>query len=153
MKTNDMRNGVSGSRLTTDEVIADFFPETADELRVLNDRLTTEAAFVEVATRSPRYSQQKSTTPVFVIAGFKPKLVDAFYGQFIYPVFEARLPDDVGSVDALSEVLVNVRVANTAGACTLKVHSHTSPIRVHELIIVIIIIVIMGYTTTQQTRN
>jgi len=92
-----------------DNVIAKFFPESVDELYLLNDKLTTEeAAFVEVPTRSPRYSQQKSMTPVFVIPGFKPKLVETFYRQFFYPVFEARLPENIGSVDAVSEVLVNV---------------------------------------------
>lgn len=111
------RHGVNGKRKTNvfsgsqqmDDVIAKFFPDSIDELYLLNDKLTTdEPVFVEVPTRSPRYSEQKSTTPVFVIPGFKPKLVETFYRRFFYPVFEARLPQNIGSVDALSEVLVNV---------------------------------------------
>lgn len=88
--------------------MANIFPESSEELRLLNDKLTKEAEFVEVSTKSPRYSQTKSVTPVFVIPGFKPKLIESLYKQFFYPVFEAQLPEDIGSIDELSEILVNV---------------------------------------------
>jgi len=74
----------------------------------LHDKITKEAGFIEVPTRSPRLSQLKSVTPVFVIPGLKPKLVESFYKHFFYPVFEAQYPNDIISIDNLSEILVNV---------------------------------------------
>jgi len=49
---------------------------------------------------------------VFLIPGFKPKLIKTFYEKLSYPVFEAKLPDDIGSIDEISLILVNVRDIN-----------------------------------------
>jgi len=46
---------------------------------------------------------------VFLIPGFKPKLIKTFYEKLGYPVFEAQLPEDIGSIDEISKILVNVR--------------------------------------------
>jgi len=90
------------------DVIANFFPESAYELHLLNNKIVKEAGFIEVATRSPRLSQLKSVIPVFVIPGFKSKSTESFYKQFFYPVFEAQYPEDITSIDNLAETLVNV---------------------------------------------
>lgn len=90
-------------------VASNFFPENADELhQLLNDKITDTATFFEVPTRSPRLSQLKSVVPVFVVPGFKPKIMEPLYKHFFYPVFEAQLPECVYSIDELSETLVNV---------------------------------------------
>eukprot|EP00102_Acyrthosiphon_pisum_P016442 XP_008187406.1 PREDICTED: fatty acid synthase-like [Acyrthosiphon pisum] len=88
-------------------IITNILPESSDELHCLNDTQTQETEFVEVSTRSPRLSQLKSVMPVFLIPGFKPKLIKAFYEKLSYPVFEAQLPDDIGSIDEISQILVN----------------------------------------------
>lgn len=85
-----------------------FFPASNEELNLLNDKITKEAGFVEVQTKSPRYSQLKSVTPVFIIPGFKPKLMETFYKTISYPAFEAQLPEEVNSINELSETLVYV---------------------------------------------
>lgn len=89
-------------------IITNFFPENNEELQLLNDKILKEVRFVEVQTKSPRYSHLKSVTPVFLIPGFKPKLLDTFYKKMFYPVFEAQLPEDINSIDELSIILVNV---------------------------------------------
>lgn len=91
-----------------DDVISNFFPESIDELYLMNDKYANEACFIEVQTRSPRFSQLKSVTPVFVIPGFKPKLMEIFYKQLFYPSFEAYLPENISSIDEISEILVKV---------------------------------------------
>jgi len=95
------------------DVIANFFPESADELHLLNKKIAKEAGFIEVSTRSPRLSQLKSVIPVFVIPGLKPKPIESFYKQFLYPVFEAQYPENISSIDNLAEALVNVRLRCT----------------------------------------
>jgi len=100
-------DGVLGSQ-HTDDVIVNFFPDSVDELYLLNDKIVNEAKFVEVQTKSPRFSQLKSVLPIFVVPGFKPKLIETLYANLLYPAFEAQLPSDVHSIDRLSEDLVNV---------------------------------------------
>lgn len=90
------------------DVIANFFPESTDELHYLDDKITNEAKFVEVQTISPKFTQTKSVIPIFVIPGFKPKLVETLYTKLFYPTFEAQLPDDICSIDELSNNLVTV---------------------------------------------
>lgn len=89
-------------------MIKNFFPESANELHLLNNKITKEAGFIEVGTRSPRLSQLKSVIPVFVVPGLKPKCLESFYKQFFYPVFEAQFPEDIISINNLAETLVNV---------------------------------------------
>lgn len=89
-------------------MIENFFPESVNELHLLNNKIAKEAGFIEVATKSPKLSQLKSVIPVFVIPGFKPKYIESFYKQFFYPVFEAQYPEDITSVNNLAETLVNV---------------------------------------------
>jgi len=45
---------------------------------------------------------------VFLIPGFKPKLIRTFYEKLSYPVFEAKLSEDIGSIDEISQILVKV---------------------------------------------
>jgi len=90
------------------DVVINFFPESAYELHLLNNKIAKEAGFIEIATRSPRLSELKSVIPVFVIPGLKPKSIESLYKQFFYPVFEAQYPDDIISIDNLAETLVNV---------------------------------------------
>ncbi|XP_060835401.1 fatty acid synthase-like [Rhopalosiphum padi] len=89
------------------DVIKNFFPESANELHLLNNKITKEAGFIEVGTRSPRLSQLKSVIPVFVVPGLKPKCLESFYKQFFYPIFEAQFPEDIISINNLAETLVN----------------------------------------------
>lgn len=77
-------------------------------MHLLNDKIVKEPGFIEVQTKSPRYSQQKGVLPVFVIPGFKPKLTETFYKHLLYPAFEAQFPENVVSIDELSEILVDV---------------------------------------------
>lgn len=98
---------VPGSQKINDFIV-NFFPGSVEELHALNEKLTVEADFVEIPTKSPRLSQLKSVLPVFVVPGFKPKLVRSLYEQLLYPVFEARLPENVNSIDELAENLVEV---------------------------------------------
>lgn len=109
---------VAGSQQIND-LIVNFFPESAEELHLLNEKLTKEAEFVEIPTKSPRLSQLKSVLPIFVIPGFKPKLVESLYKQLLYPVFEARLPEDITSIDELSENLVKVNTIFNLGVDVL----------------------------------
>lgn len=90
------------------EVIANYFPNSIDDFHDLNEIIIKDAEFVEVQTRSPRLSELKSVVPVFVIPGFRPKLFETLYKQFFYPVFEARLPEHIDSIDELSRTLVDV---------------------------------------------
>lgn len=98
----------SGNQQRINDVIVNFLPGSLEELHLLNDKITKEACFIEVSTKSPRLSQLKSVTPVFVIPGFKPKLLESFYKKIFYPAFEAQLPEQINSIDELSENLVNV---------------------------------------------
>ncbi|XP_016657076.1 fatty acid synthase isoform X4 [Acyrthosiphon pisum] len=100
-------NNTSKWSYQMNDLIANFFPESANELHLLNKKIAKEAGFIEVATRSPRLSQLKSVSPVFVIPGLKPKSIESFYKQFFYPVFEAQYPEDITSIDNLAETLVN----------------------------------------------
>lgn len=93
-------------------IITNILPESSDELHCLNDIQIQEPEFVEVSTRSPRLSQLKSVIPVFLIPGFKPKLIKTFYEKLSYPVFEAQLPGNISSIDEISQILVNVRSIN-----------------------------------------
>ncbi|CAH1725990.1 unnamed protein product [Aphis gossypii] len=88
-------------------IISNIFPESSDELHFFNDVQAQETKFIEVSTKSPRLSQLKSVIPVFLIPGFKPKLIKTFYEKLSYPVFEAQLSDDINSIDELSHILVN----------------------------------------------
>jgi len=97
----------SGSQ-KMNEVIANYFPNSIDDFHDLNEIIIKDAEFVEVQTRSPRLSELKSVVPVFVIPGFRPKLFETLYKQFFYPVFEARLPEHIDSIDELSRTLVDV---------------------------------------------
>lgn len=90
------------------DIMKNVFPESLEELYLLNENFTEEACFVEVQTRSPRFSQTKSVIPLFVIPGFKPKLMNSFYKKLSYPTFVAHLPENINSIDELSEILVNV---------------------------------------------
>lgn len=90
------------------DVFANFFPESTNELHLLNNKITKEAKFIEVPTQSPRLSQLKSVTPLFVVPGLRPKLMESFYKKFNYPAFEAQFPENIISIDDLSNVLVNV---------------------------------------------
>lgn len=90
------------------DVIKNVFPESVNELHLLNNKITKEAGFIEVGTKSPRLSQLKSVIPVFVIPGLKPKCIESFYKQFSYPAFEAQYPEEIISIDSLAETLVNV---------------------------------------------
>ncbi|XP_029343545.1 fatty acid synthase [Acyrthosiphon pisum] len=99
-------NNTSKLSYQMNDLIANFFPESTNELHLLNNKIAKEAGFIEVATRSPRLSQLKSVAPVFVIPGFKPKCIESFYKQFFYPVFEAQYPEDITSIDNLAETLV-----------------------------------------------
>lgn len=98
---------ISGTNQIND-IIKNFFPGSAEELQIFHDKITREAKFVEVQTQSPKLSQQKSVLPVFVIPGFKPKLIDTLYKQLLYPAFEAQIPEHFNSIDELSEILVDV---------------------------------------------
>lgn len=89
-------------------IIVNFFPESMDELHLFSDKIAEEADFVEVPTMSPRFSRLKSVIPVFVIPGFRPRPIRTLYSKLFYPVFEAQLPEDISSIDELSETLVNV---------------------------------------------
>lgn len=91
-----------------DDVIVNFFPDHVNELYLLNDKIVNEAKFVEVQTKSPRLSQLKSVLPIFIVPGFKPKLIETLYANLLYPAFEAQLPAVIHSIDRLSEDLVNV---------------------------------------------
>jgi len=91
-----------------DYITSNFLPESVNELYLLGNKITKDADFVEVPTKSPRFSDLKSVIPVFVIPGFKPKIIDKLYAQFFYPVFEARLPEKINSIGELAEMLVNV---------------------------------------------
>lgn len=90
------------------DVMKNVFPKSLEELYLLKDNFSKEACFVEVQTRSPRFSQTKSVLPLFIIPGFKPKVMKTFYEKLLYPAFEANLPEKIGSIDELSEILVNV---------------------------------------------
>lgn len=99
-------------------IITNILPKSCDELHCLNDNIPTqETEFIEVSTRSPRLSQLKSVIPVFLIPGFRPKLIKTFYEQLSYPVFEAKLPENISSIDEISLILVNVRSIDTLAAC------------------------------------
>jgi len=102
-----MKKLISGSYQIND-VIANFFPDAVNELLLLNNKITKEAGFIEVTTKSPRLSQLKSVVPVFVVPGFKPKAIESFYKRFFYPAFEAQYPEDIISIDNLAETFVNV---------------------------------------------
>lgn len=90
------------------EFITRCFPESVEELHMLNDKISSEANFVQVMTKSPRFQNFKSITPVFVIPGFKPKYIKPLYEKLIYPAFEARLPEVIDSIDNVAKVLVDV---------------------------------------------
>lgn len=90
------------------EVIANFFPTSAAELLHLKNKITKETGFVEVPSKSPKFSQLKLVIPVFVIPGFRPCPVKTLYTKLNYPVFEAQYSENISSVDELSNTLVDV---------------------------------------------
>ncbi|KAF0755952.1 fatty acid synthase-like isoform X1 [Aphis craccivora] len=100
-------NNISKWSHQINDVIKNVFPESVNELHLLNNKITNEAGFIEVGTRSPRLSQLKSVIPVFVIPGLKPKCIESLYKQFSYPTFEAQYPEEIISIDSLAENLVN----------------------------------------------
>ncbi|VVC44020.1 Acyl transferase/acyl hydrolase/lysophospholipase,Acyl transferase,Malonyl-CoA [Cinara cedri] len=76
----------------TNYVIENFLPESLEELLHLNDEITKEAKFVEIPSKSPSFCT--------------PNLVKTLCSKLLFPVFEAQYPENIGSVDELSNSLV-----------------------------------------------
>lgn len=92
------------------DFIERFYPGSVEELHQLNDKITDKAKFVEVPTKSPKFNNTKSVTPVFVVPGFKPKYIKPLYEKLIFPAYEARLPGVVVSIDDVAKDLVDVSI-------------------------------------------
>lgn len=96
------------------KIIAEL-PESIDELHVFGDSITKEPEFLEVNTNSPRFVDSLEALPVFVVTGFQPKKIRTLYENFIYPTFEARLPEIIESIEYVSTQLVQVMKNNNRG--------------------------------------
>lgn len=101
------REYLTGSQQMND-FIERFYPGSVEELHQLSDNITGTAKFVEVSTKSPKFTNTKSVTPVFVVPGFKPQTIKPLYEKLIFPAYEARLPDVVVSINDVANDLVNV---------------------------------------------
>jgi hypothetical protein len=83
-------------------------PETIDELNKFGDMITEEFKFVEVFTNGLRYADNVAFLPVFVVTGFRPQRMKKLYENLIYPTFEARLPENIDSIENVAIKLVQV---------------------------------------------
>lgn len=82
-------------------------PESIKELHAFGDTVTEEIEFIEVCTSSPRFSDSIGL-PVFIVTGFLPKITKKLYENLIYPAFEARLPENIESIEHVARTLVQV---------------------------------------------
>lgn len=83
-------------------------PESIDELNAFGDTVTEEIEFVEVFTNSLRFADNIAAIPVFVVMGFRPQRMKKLYENLIYPTFEARLPENIDSIENVAITLVQV---------------------------------------------
>jgi len=90
------------------KIIADL-PESIDELNAFGDTVTEEIDFIEVSTNSLRFADSIGL-PVFVVAGFMPKIMKKIYDNLMYPAFEARLPETIESIEHVARILVQVNI-------------------------------------------
>ncbi|XP_050438841.1 fatty acid synthase-like [Adelges cooleyi] len=81
-------------------------PDSVDELLEFFNKLNNEADFIEIQTKSPRYSHVKGVVPVFMIPGFKSKNIEVLYAKLFYPTFEARIPKQISSINDVAQSLV-----------------------------------------------
>ncbi|XP_050524470.1 fatty acid synthase-like isoform X2 [Daktulosphaira vitifoliae] len=79
---------------------------TYDELQLSTINIGNEVDFIEVQTRSPKYSHVKGNSAIFFIPGFKSKYSEKFYNLLMYPTFEARFPESIESINHLAQSLV-----------------------------------------------
>lgn len=98
-------------------------PESIDELNAFGDTITEEPEFLEVNTISPRFADSLEGIPVFVVTGFQPKKIRTLYENFIYPTFEARLPEIIESIENVAAQLVQVMKYDNRGFCLCE-HDH-----------------------------
>lgn len=87
-------------------------PESIDELNTFGETIVEEPEFVEVITKSPLFSETLVGIPVFVVPGFRPERTKLLYKTLIYPAFEARLPENIDSVEDIARALVKVKLHN-----------------------------------------
>ena len=90
------------------KIIAEL-PSSIDELNAFGDTVTEEIDFIEVSTKSPRFSDSIGL-PVFVVTGFMPKITKKIYDNLMYPAFEARLPETIESIEHVARILVQVNI-------------------------------------------
>lgn len=83
-------------------------PESVDELNKFGDTVTEDFEFVEMFTNSLRYVDNVASLPVFVVTGFRPQRMKRLYESLIYPTFEARLPENIDSIENVAITLVQV---------------------------------------------
>ncbi|XP_050542017.1 fatty acid synthase-like [Daktulosphaira vitifoliae] len=87
---------------SVNDTYIDELPESSHDLLKIFNKVKDEAGFVEIQTRSPRYSYVKQVVPVFVFPGFKSNNISEFYKNLMYPAFEAYLPNSIISIDNLA---------------------------------------------------
>lgn len=83
-------------------------PASIDDLNSFGAIVTEEPEFVEVFTKSPRFGDIVECLPIFVVTGFRPERLNKIYEHLIYPTFEARLPEDIESIEDVATKLVQV---------------------------------------------
>ncbi|XP_050423058.1 fatty acid synthase-like [Adelges cooleyi] len=81
-------------------------PDSVEDLLEFVNKLNNEADFIEIQTKSPRFSQVKGVVPVFMIPGFKTRAIEVLYAKLYYPTFEARIPKQIISINDLAQTLV-----------------------------------------------
>lgn len=85
-------------------------PDSVEDLLEFVNKLNNEADFIEIQTKSPRFSQVKGVVPVFMIPGFKTRAIEVLYAKLYYPTFEARIPKQIISINDLAQTLVTVNI-------------------------------------------
>lgn len=96
------------SREIYSKIVAEL-PESIDELNAFGEKITDEPEFVEVFTKSPRFVDNLEGLPVFVVTGFRPEKTKHLYKNLMYPTFEARIPENIESVEEVATTLLKVK--------------------------------------------
>lgn len=99
------------------------FPNSVEELDGFGDYITDEPVFVEVATNSQRFVDSHCNMPIFIVAGFRPAFMRNLYKNIKNPTFEARLPEQIESIEQVASDLLKVHIGIIK---TKKIHK-TNP--------------------------
>lgn len=96
-------------QLFSEKLNSEYLPTTADELLDLYTNLPEFAQFQKCVSKGLQNDEKNSLLPVFIIPGLGLSRINPLISKIMHPVFCARFPIQVDSVEnaALSLLWVN----------------------------------------------